>query len=36
MFEWKVEEMALMKEKNVAVYSCESSVSREDKSSFID
>lgn len=36
MFEWKVEEMALMKEKNVAVYSCESSVSREDKIAFVD
>lgn len=44
MFEWKVEEMALMKESNYVyvgigktqIYSCENSVSREDKIAFVD
>lgn len=44
MFEWKVEEMALMKEDNyvyegirkIKIYSCENSVSREDKIAFVD
>ena len=42
MFDWKVEEMALMKEKSVyyfgreRIYNCERTTSREDKIAFVD
>ena len=42
MFEWKVEDMALMNQKSglflgkEKIYNCESKVSREDKIAFVD